>query len=363
LKPCIRFYSAMLIFAAFTGRATVVFAQESQGSLLRAEANRIMLSELRPVLGTTTQKLLSEYLPSLAGSPGDSPVYIMEGAQPGGTAFICAGTHGNEIAGVVAAALLAEQVNVLSGRVIILPRANRSAASYPDPDRPGPPSIRIATPGGDRIFAYGARRTWPGDEGRPDPLSFSHPDSRLPPLDGNESRNLDRNYPGSAEGGLTARVAYAIENLIKTENVDIAFDLHEANPESKLAWIIVANPKNVDIAAIAALELEGKGVRMALDMSAEEPRGLSHREWGDRTKARAFLIETPNPAQVYPPLHGDPVNDPALPLSRRVAVQLCSIVEIIAAYNDETSPESRVLLENIPSPDEIEARGLGGFLD
>jgi len=350
----------LLIFAAYAGCATSAGAQENKKSPARTEANRIMFGELNPVLANTAVKMLSDYLPSLAGGPGDSPVYIIEGAQPGGTAFICAGTHGNEIAGVVAAVLLAERAKVFRGRVIVLPRANRSAASYPDPERPGPPSIRIATPGGERIFAYGARRTWPGDEGRTDPPSYTHPDSKLP-LDGSEVRNLDRTYPGSAEGGLTARIAYAIVRVLEVENVDIAFDLHEANPESKLAWIIVANPKNVDIAAMAALGLEEHGVRMALDTSAEEPRGLSHREWGDRTKAKAFLIETPNPAQVYPPLSGDPANDPILPLGRRVAVQLSSIAEIIAAYNDEVSSGYRIMIDNIPTPEEIGALGLGAF--
>jgi len=105
------------------------------------------------------------------------------------------------------------------------------------------------------------------------------------------------------------------------------------------------------------------GIRMAADASAAEPRGLSHREWGDRSKAKAFLIETPNPAQVYPPLSGDTVNDPVAPLLRRVSVQLATVAAIVAACNDELPEGSRIVLENIPSPEAVAASGLGAFLE
>ncbi|MBL8968481.1 MAG: succinylglutamate desuccinylase/aspartoacylase family protein [Spirochaetaceae bacterium] len=319
-------------------------------------------AEARPAAGRAERRMLSNYLPSLAGGPGDSPVYVVEGRKPGGTFFVCAGTHGNEIAGVVSAAILAERAELSAGRLIVLPRANRSAATYPDPERPGPPAILIPTPRGERRFAYGARRTNPADEGRPDPAVYLHPDSSHP-QDGAEARNLDRSYPGSPDGGLTARVAFAIQRLLEVEGVAVALDLHEANPESKLAWNIIANPKNVDLAAMAVLLLEEEGLRMAVDASAEEPRGLSHREWGDRTKALAFLVETPNPGQLYPPRTGDPFADPELPLGRRVAAQLAVIRALLAAYNEAAPEGERILLEALPSRAEIEAGGLGALLE
>jgi len=319
-------------------------------------------AEARPAPGRARKAMLSDYLPSLAGGPGDTPVFIIEGRKPGATLFVCAGTHGNEIAGVVAAAILAERVEVDQGRLIVLPRANRSAASYPDPDKPGPSSISIGTAKGERVFLYGARRTRPEDEGRPDTSLFLYPGSKLT-QNGNEARNLDRNYPGKPDGGLTSRVAFAISALIEKEGVDVAFDLHESDPESKLAWIIVANPKNIDCAAMAVLDLESSGIRMAVDASAAEPRGLSHREWGDGSKAMAFLVETPNPAQAAPPLSGDAVNDPERPLSRRVSVQLATVAAIVSACNEGLPEESRIVLEGIPSPGEITASGLGAFLE
>jgi predicted deacylase len=319
-------------------------------------------AEAMPAPGRARTAMLSDYLPSLAGGPGDTPVFIIEGRKPGATLFVCAGTHGNEIAGVVAAAIIAEKAEVEQGRLIVLPRANRSAAFYPDPDKPGPPSIRIGTAKGERVFLYGARRTRPEDEGRPDPPLFLYPGSRLT-QNGNEARNLDRNYPGRPDGGLTTRVAFAISSLIEKEGVDIALDLHESDPESKLAWIIVANPKNVDYAAMAVLDLEASGIRMAVDASAAEPRGLSHREWGDGGKAMAFLVETPNPAQAAPPGAGDAANDPGMPLSLRVSVQLATLAAIVSACDEGLPEGSRIVLEGIPAPRQVSASGLGAFLE
>lgn len=337
-------------------------AAGAQGRQAAGGGTPVFIREVFPPAGRVTEKWLSEYLPALEGGPGDTPVYFIEGSQPGGTVFICAGTHGNEISGVIAAAIFAEKARLSQGRLIVLPRANLSAAGYPDPDKPGPADVRFTTSRGERVFMYGARRTSPEDEGRPDPKEFIHPGSAIPQA-GEEARNLDRNYPGSADGGLTSRVARAIMNLLELEKVDVAFDLHESGPESKLAWLVVANPKNVDPAAMAVLNLDERGIRMAVDVSAGEPRGLSHREWGDLCKAMAFLTETPNPAQVLPPRKGDTVNDPAMPLSRRVSVQLAAVVAIIEACNEALPEDSRVMLAGIPSPEEIAASGLGSFLE
>jgi len=112
--------------------------------------------------------MLSDYLPSLKCGPGDSPLYVLDGMEPGGTVFICAGAHGNEIAGVVAAVILKENIKVMQGRIIVLPRANRSAAMYSDPGKHSPRVIRIPTAAGERLFAYGSRLTHPGDELLPD---------------------------------------------------------------------------------------------------------------------------------------------------------------------------------------------------
>jgi hypothetical protein len=43
-------------------------------------------------------------------------------------------------------------------------------------------------------------------------------------LAGNETRNLNRSYPGKIDGSVTERVAYAIMNMIKSNKIDMALD-------------------------------------------------------------------------------------------------------------------------------------------
>ena len=50
-------------------------------------------------------------------------------------------------------------------------------------------------------------------------------------LSGSENRNINRTYPGKADGTLTEMMSYGIVQLINTENIDVTVDLHEASPE------------------------------------------------------------------------------------------------------------------------------------
>jgi hypothetical protein len=257
--------------------------------------------------------------------------------------------------------LFVERARVVRGTLIAIPHANNSAVSHRDPQRPGPDWITLDTPTGPRRVKYGARRTHPEHQGAPDPPKYRHP-AASEELDGEEVRNLDRAYPGDASGPLTQRIAAAIVRLLTREQADLAFDLHEAGPESRLAWMIVANPKNVDLAAAAVVALDAQGIAMKLEPSADSFRGLSHREWGDATPARAFLIETPNPGQIDEPSGVDVVDHPDYPLARRVGVQLATVLAVLAAYNDEASEARRIELTDLPSPEELRVRGIGAFL-
>jgi len=139
-------------------------------------------------------------------------------------------------------------------------------------------------------------------------------------------------------------------------------DMHEAKPSSPLAWTIVANPKNLEVAANAIFDLEEIGVRMKLDQSSEELRGLSHREWGDHSEARAFLIETPNPAQeVMDGASVDQLNHPQYPLWKRVAIQLEVLAALVKNY-DDAAPFNSVHYEGIPNYKTLEEMGLEAFL-
>ncbi len=336
------------------------------GLLIVGEPVRLQIPSLRPAVHDVRPatgvkvKMLSDYLPGLARTPGDTAVYLLEGSKPGGTIFVAGGTHAGEIAGSVTAIGLVERAEVRQGRLIVVPYANNSAITYRDPKRPpSPKEFKIKTASGVRTFAIGARLTKPEHQGEPDPSAEEAPSPEY--VSDNLSRNLDRQYPGKPEGNLTQRIAAAIVSLIREERVDLAFDLHEAPPGSRLAMMVVANPKNVALAAEALLSLEAKGLAMKLEESSPNFRGLSHREWGDATPAMAFLFETPNPGFLKNP-PGDPVNDPEWPLAKRVGIHIETLLAMIDAYNG-TVPETRqVEITGLPDLVELTRSGLGQLL-
>ena len=319
--------------------------------------------DIRPGPGVTATKMLSAYAPGLANTPGDTTVYVLEGQEPGATVFVAGGTHGNEIAGIMAAIVLVEHARVRKGRLIVVPHANNSAITDVDPERPGPPFITLTTASGERRFRYGSRRTRLDQQGAPDPKIYRHPNPKADEtLPGTEARNLNRAYPGAAGGTLTERMAFGIMQLLTAEQVSVAFDFHEAGPESRLAWMVVANPKNLATAAAALFDLEAQGLVMKLERSSETFRGLSHREWGDATKAQAYLFETPSPSMVNDTTGVDFVNDPKLPLSKRVGGQLATFAAVLEAYNSDAPPASRVALLDVPAMIVVEKAGVGAFL-
>jgi predicted deacylase len=319
--------------------------------------------DIRPGPGVTATKMLSDWAPTLKRTPGDTPVYVLDGKEPGGTVFVAGGTNGNEIAGIMAAVVLVEHATVRKGRLIVIPHANNSAITDTDPERPGPAFIRVTTPSGERRFLYGSRRTKAADQGAPDPPKYQHPNPKsTEALEGTEARNLNRAYPGVADGTLTQRMAFGIMQVLRTEHVTIAFDFHEAGPDSRLAWMVVAHPKNLEAAAGAVLDLEAQGLAMKLEPSSETFRGLSHREWGDATAAQAFLFETPSPSMVSDTRGVDFVNDAKLPLSRRVGGQLASFTAVVAACNADAPEGAKVALGGIPSMADMISAGVGAFL-
>jgi len=277
--------------------------------------------------------------------------------------FVAGGTHGNEIAGIMAAIVLVEHARVQKGRLYVVPHANNSAITDVDPERPGPGAILLNTASGERRFLYGSRRTKAAHQGAPDPAKYLHPNPKsTEELAGTEARNLNRAYPGVADGTLTQRVAWGIVRLLQDEKAAVAFDFHEAGPESRLAWMVVAHPKNLEPAAAAVLDLEAQGLTMKLEPSSETFRGLSHREWGDATKAQAFLFETPSPSMVNDTKGVDFVNDPKLPLSKRVGGQLASFSAVLAAYNADAPAAERIVMLDVPAMADVVKAGVGAFL-
>ena len=249
---------------------------------------------LYPGPGVTEVRRLSDYHPRLAGGPGDTPVYVLEGKQPGATVLVLGGTHPDEFAGFMAAVLLVERAEVEQGRLIVIPQANASGFTHNQPGEGHPAYIEIETPGGTRRFRLGARATNPVHQW-PDPDVYVQASGQQ--LSGSETRNLNRAYPGRPDGTLTEQIAYAIVQLIKEEGVTMAFDLHEASPEYPVINTIVAHPRMMEIGVMAMMTLESQGIPIGLEQSPTALRGLSHREWGDSTDTLAALFESANPAQ------------------------------------------------------------------
>ena len=324
----------------------------------RNPAFEAALAEQRPGPAVSRIGALSEYVPSLAGTAMDSPVYFIEPSAPSPevsspglpAVLILGGTHGNELAGIVATSLFISWASPVAARLIVIPRANASAATWPDPDRPGPAYVAIQGASGERRFRYGSRLTKPGDEILPDPQAF-FPQGAGPGqgLAGQEARNLNRNYPGDPSGSLTSRAAAAIFALIGKEKVKAAFDFHEAGPSSGLAWDIVAHPKNIGYAAMGILAAEDRGISMVLDQSREEHRGLSHREWGEGTPAAAYLIETLNMGQVAGGNPGfDHLGDAKAPLWKRVGIQIEIVLAILEAHSEMDKSAGWAAIKGMP---------------
>jgi len=319
--------------------------------------------DIRPGYGVTEIRWLSSYLPALANTSGDTPIYVMQGDGAGGTLLLLGGTHANEIAGVMAATLFVERGAVSRGTVIVIPHANNSAARYNDGTRhPGSPQwIELTSSSGEtRRFRYGSRLTAVEDQA-PDPEAHLHPFGGEP-LAGSEARNLNRNHPGKADGTLTEQISYALFQLAAQEGVDVVIDMHESSITSRLALMLVCHQRALEIGAMATLDLEMEGIVLKQEASQEEFHGLSHREFGDHTEAYAFLVETPNPGQEESIQHPDVVHDPRAPLSGRVYTHLRTVKAILDSYESTAAPDRKIQMGFPFAIDALKETDLGTFL-
>jgi predicted deacylase len=342
------------------------------------------MTEVEPIYpsdGLTRQALLSDYFPALQDTPGDTEIYIFEGDEPGASVLIVGGTHPNEGGGYIAAVLITETLRVRSGKVIVIPRANASAFTHNDPQEGNPQRFAIETPNGKRWFRLGSRLTNPVHQW-PDPTLFETSAGQI--VAGQEARNLNRCYPGRADGNLTEQIAYAIMEVIRTEGVDLGMDLHESSPEYPVVDAIVFHENSADIAALAQMELQADGVDLRLEASPPNLRGLSHREWGDAAGIHAILLETPNPVQgrlkgktsaalvtegkdrFYVKAAGlgrlfIPFDDDGVPLRGRVARQLASIEYVFRSFA-ELYPDKALEVEGLPEWTRVQEEGIGPFL-
>jgi hypothetical protein len=327
--------------------------------------------------------MLSDYFPKIKDTLLDSAVYIQDSGEPGAVVFIMGGTHPNEPSGWLSAVLYLENAKINAGRLIILPFAMSSGFRHNFPQEASPSFIHVpVSGGGSRVFRYGSRDMqhtimWPTSD------IYVHKPSGQE-LAGNESKNLNRAYPGDPDGSPAEQLAFAIMELIRAEKVDLAFDLHEASPEYPVIDAIVAHERSMELAAAVTMELKGMDIEFRLEPSPTKLRGLSHREWGDYTETMPILMETGNPSQGRLRGRTDealvltgkdkayakardlkilfiPYTDGDQPISLRVARHVTAIrvfMETLELYYDDKA----FAIEGIPSYEEILENGVGTYL-
>lgn len=286
-----------LFFAAFAGY---------QFWTLRHYKERIVVSE-----DLTEVKWFSDYVPSLKNTWLDTPVFIFDSGVEGGTVFINGCPHPYEPASTVAAYLMLENIQVDKGKVIIVPRANYSGSTEGMLGDAYPMFFHVDTDFGPVWFRIGDRYTNPLDQW-PDPYTYvNYPSGQN--LAYQDIRNLNRTYPGRENGSITERAAYAVMEIIRQEDVDIAIDMHEAEILYPVTSTYVAPAKvldrehfeetgemvyvepeksSLDIAMMASMNLADQFL-MKSESSPNTLHGLSHREWADWSDALTFLMETP----------------------------------------------------------------------
>jgi hypothetical protein len=246
------------------------------------------------VSGAFTRRVnLSAYFPGIAGTRNDSSVYLFDSGVPGGSALILGGVHPYEPASPMTAYVVMENIAVAKGRVFVIPRANVSASTLGMLGNAYPPFFHIKTPWGVKQYRIGDRETHPLDQW-PDPFTAVHYPSTQN-LAYQDSRNLNRMFPGRPDGNLTERTAYGISELIRREKIDMTIDVHEASLGYPVVSTYVCHQRADEMCMMASMVLSAEQFPMKTETSPKSLRGLTHREVGDFTNSYAVLMESPEP--------------------------------------------------------------------
>ncbi len=346
------------------------------GSIFRSAKE---VEPIYPGVGVTDVVMLSEYLPSLAGTSGDTEIYVLDSGVPGASMLVLGGTHPNEPSGFISAVTLIESCKPESGVLYVIPRTNNSAFTCTDPQEAAPMRFTIETPNGSRWFRFGSRATNPIDQW-PDSEVYIHAASGQQ-LSGSETRNINRAYPGRADGTFTERVAYAITEFIKANDVTITVDLHEASPEYTTVNAIVAHEDALELANLCLWDVEDE-MQITVEASPTNLHGLTHRELGDYTDTLALLMETANASQgrLHGAMSSELVTDgedkfytradgygaltvdypeTGISLSERCARHLTCLTMFCQEYSGDAGT---IDLGDMPSYQEILQNGIGAYL-
>ena len=356
--------------------ATVVFTLWS---------GRMILSgyEVEPIVkgpSVTEVKKLSDYFSDIAGTAGDTDVYILDSGQPGGTVLMMGGLHATEVSGMLTSAFSSKTPSY-PGAHDCDPAHQQQRLRYSAGRRGLCSSFHVDTEWGERWFRLGDRLTSPVHQW-PDPEAYAHyPSGQI--LSGSEVRNLNRCFPG-ARTGSSRRRWRAITQLIQEEECDLVIDLHEASA-MPVVNVIVAHENAIDIAGITSMTVEfTEGFNIGVEASPQGLRGLSHREIGDHTQAKVLLMETPNPMMDW--VRGKtteellltgkdefmtvaankglvrvPYDENGLPIEMRVGRHSSSVQEVLNTMS-MMYPDTAVQISGVPKYADLMEHGLGHFL-
>lgn len=331
----------------------------------------------------TEVKKLSDYSDVVKGTVNDSNVYIFDSGVEGGTFLIWGSTHPEEPAGVMAASLMVENLKVTQGKVIIIDRENNSASTNTRVGEAYPRFFTYETEWGTKIWRFGDRHANQLDSW-PDPEVYIHYPSGQT-LANVDIRNTNRNWPGKANGLLTERTNYAVMELIRQEGVDMTLDFHEAELEYTVENTIVVHEKGQAVAAMVSMDLTANtfDVPVGMEFSPTALHGLSHREVGDYSDAASYLVEVAEPMldrirgitdeellmsgkDRFVMMAGDrkllyaPIDENGWPIEKRVARHVAVATKIIEV-NNTVNPDQTILIEGIPTYEEIMANGLAPY--
>ncbi|MFC1563515.1 succinylglutamate desuccinylase [candidate division KSB1 bacterium] len=332
--------------------------------------------------GVTKVAMLSDYCENLRGTTADTHVFFMQGKEPGGKTIIIANTHSNEPAAILTSLIFLENALLDKGTLIVIPQFNNSGSRNTKPGDGYPLFFEIPTDWGSKKFRMGNRNASPLDQW-PDPDVYVHyPDRQL--LSFLDIRNTNRTWPGRPDGALMERVTYAAMQIMRTENVDIAIDIHGAETMFPVTNCIVAPQKSIEIATIASMYVNAmEGFENHVEPSPGGFRGLSHREIGDHSDTMPFLLEAPIPFLDQPTgpktvdllLNGKddfllrlsrqkklfvPYDETGWPMEKRVGQHCSVILEIMNQFSLE-NPDKEILIRDVPKYAEVLKNGVGHY--
>ena len=333
--------------------------------------------------GVTRVASLGEYGPAVSGTTNDCKIYFLEGRQPGGTLVVLGGTHPEEPAGRLAAWVLVENATVRQGRIIVVLSANRSASTSTRPSGAYPAAYTIRTAWGGQTFRMGDRWSNPLDQW-PDPEVYIHYPSRQN-LAYCDSRNLNRAWPGRANGSLTEQTCDAFMRLVRAEKADIFVDLHEAELQYPVISTIVAHDKGQELGMMVSMMLtDTEDFKIGMEFSPKNLRGLSHREVGDHSDAISLLFEAPEPfldatrGRTTAELlltgkdefvmkagrHGllfEKIDENGWPIDVRVGRHTSSLLQTMASWT-ESRPDRGIVCSGVPHFADVKTNGTGHYL-